>query len=123
MHELSICLSLLREVQRVAQGRAVAEVIVAVGPLSGVDSRQLGRAFEVARAGTAAEHANLVCRTPPVHLACSACGREVELPDGALVCPACGDWQVKLCSGDELMLESVVLREEAWSCANTAAAQ
>ena len=112
MHELSVCLSLLREVERAAQGRAVTEIAVAVGPLSGVDARQLERAFSVARAGTIAEGARLVCRTTPVRLACTACGEEVEVPLNALVCPACGAWQVKLCSGDELLLETVTLEAE-----------
>ena len=112
MHELSVCLSLLREVERAARGRAVAEIAVAVGPLSGVDPQQLERAFAVARAGTIAERAKFVCRATPVRFACSACGQEVEVPLNALVCPACGDWQVRLCSGDELLLESVTLGEE-----------
>jgi hydrogenase nickel incorporation protein HypA/HybF len=112
MHELSVCLSLLREVERAARGRAVAEIAVAVGPLSGVEPQQLKRAFAVARAGTIAERAKFVCHVKPVRFACSACGQEVEVPLNALVCPACGDWQVRLCSGDELLLESVTLGEE-----------
>jgi hydrogenase nickel incorporation protein HypA/HybF len=112
MHELSVCLSLLREVERVAGGRPVEEIAVAIGPLSGVDPRQLERAFAMARAGTIAERAQFACRATLVRFACSACGQEVEVPLNALVCPACGDWQVKLCSGDELLLESVTLGDE-----------
>jgi len=112
MHELSVCMSLLREVERAARGRAVKEIAVAIGPLSGIEPQLLERAFAVARAGTVAERANLVCHEKPVRLACSACGQEVEVPLNALVCPACGDWQVRLCSGDELLLESVTLDVE-----------
>ena len=124
MHELSVCLSLLREIERAAHGREVAEVVVAVGPLSGVEPQQIERVFAAARMGTIAERANFVCRVPRISFACSACGQQVELPPGTLVCPACGDWQVKLCSGDELLLESVKLRDdtrkEDSSCVNNA---
>jgi len=127
MHELSVCLSLLREVERTARGRAVGQIVVAVGPLSGVDPQQLERTFAAAREGTIAEHASFVCRVPAVRFACSACGHEVEAAPGVLACPACGDWRVRLCSGDELLLESVTLGKdvgkEASSCANNAAAR
>ncbi|MDE2183703.1 MAG: hydrogenase maturation nickel metallochaperone HypA [Alphaproteobacteria bacterium] len=111
MHELSICLSLLREVERAARGRSVTEITLAVGPLSGVEPQQLKRAFAVARAGTIAKDAELICRMRPVCFACSACGQEVEAPLDALSCPSCGDWQVRLRSGDKLLLESVTLAD------------
>ncbi len=127
MHELSVCLSLLREVERASRGRPVQKIAVAVGPLSGVEPQQLERAFAAAREGTIAERAKLVCHVPPVRFACSACGQEVEVPLGALICPACGDWQVRLCCGDELLLESVTLDDEVEKeisqCANNAVAR
>jgi [NiFe] hydrogenase assembly HybE family chaperone len=55
MHELSVCLSLLREVERIARennaGR-VTRISVTVGPLSGVEPDLLRNAYPLAVAGT-----------------------------------------------------------------------
>lgn len=112
MHELSVCQSLLAQVDGVARnngGTAVSEIHVAVGPLSGVEPPLLERAFTLARAGTIAAQATLVLTTPPLRVCCRQCNQEsdVSLPD--LRCGACGHWQTRVVSGDELMLLSVAL--------------
>ena len=112
MHELAVCQSLIREVERAAAAnRAVAavRVAVAIGPLSGVDGGSLARAFEIARADTVAAQAVLEIETVPVRVGCAACGHESEVPANALVCARCGNWRVELKSGDELLLKSVEL--------------
>jgi hydrogenase nickel incorporation protein HypA/HybF len=112
MHELSICQSLLREVERtaVANGAAaVTGIVVAVGPLSGVEASLLARAFAVARMGTLAERATLDVENTPVIVRCRSCGAETAVPANALTCGSCGGWQVEVTSGDELLLKRVEL--------------
>jgi hydrogenase nickel incorporation protein HypA/HybF len=66
MHELSVCLSLIEEVKRVAHQNGagtVTRIIVKVGPLSGVEPDLLQNAYPLAAAGTIAENAELEIRT------------------------------------------------------------
>jgi len=112
MHELSICQSLLREVERaaIANGSTtVTGIVVAVGPLSGVEAPLLARAFGVARMGTLAEQATLEVQTMPVIVRYRSCGAETTVAANALLCGTCGGWQVELTSGDELLLKRVEL--------------
>jgi hydrogenase nickel incorporation protein HypA/HybF len=120
VHELSVCQGLLREVQRVADAHGsaeVSEIVVAVGPMSGVESPLLTRAFSVARAGTIAENATLEIEDTPVVVWCAACEAETQAAPNALLCGRCGTWQVTLRSGDELLLKRVELVRSAETAA------
>jgi hydrogenase nickel incorporation protein HypA/HybF len=112
MHELAVCQSLLREIERVAAAHSATEVtgvVVAIGPLSGVEAPLLKRAFTVARTGTVARNAALDVEEMPVVVWCESCGIETAVAANALLCGKCGGWQVKLKSGDELLLKQVGL--------------
>jgi len=77
--------------------------------LSGVESRLLEQAFSVARAGSIAASAELVIESMPVQVNCKQCGQLTEALPGRLVCGSCGDWRTSLISGDELELRHVEL--------------
>jgi hydrogenase nickel incorporation protein HypA/HybF len=112
VHELSICRSLLREVERVAaahEAKDVTGITIAVGPLSGIEPSLLARAFDIARAGTIAENAALRIEEMPVMVWCRHCEVETEATINALACGPCGTWQVDLRSGNELLLKRVEL--------------
>ena len=112
MHELALCQGLLAEVARVAtahRAAAVTRILVAVGPLSGVEAALLDRAFSVARAGTLANEATLEIEAAPIRVQCATCGAEGEATVNDLRCAACGDWRVRLLGGDELLLKRVEL--------------
>lgn len=107
MHEMSICQGLMDQVERIAaEQRAgrVDSIVLSIGPLSGVEPELLARAFEAARIQTVAEHAELEIRTGPVVVKCRSCGARGEARVNRLLCPSCGDWQVDLLEGDELLL-------------------
>jgi len=112
MHELSVCQGLLREVERVAaenDATAVTRIVLQIGELSGVEPPLLTRAFEVARAGTRAAGAELEIRSGPVVVLCRECGGRSVVPANCLLCSYCGDWQVNVVEGEELLLLSVEL--------------
>ena len=107
MHEMSICQALMDQVERIAgeQGASrVDKIVLSIGPLSGVEPELLSRAYEVSRAGTVAENAELEIETGPIVVECRSCGASGEAGVSRLVCPSCGDWQVNLTQGDELLL-------------------
>ena len=112
MHELAICQALIGEVAAVARAEhaaSVSDVYVSVGPLSGVEHPLMQNAFPIAAAGTVASNATLHLEATPVRVTCPECGRESEVPANRLVCKYCGHWQTQLVSGDELLLQRVVL--------------
>lgn len=116
MHELAICQAMLEQVQAVAGNHgnaAVTSIIVAVGPLSGVEPKLLQRAFTLARVGTPAAGASLELQTTVVRVRCRRCGAETIAAPTRLLCADCGDYHTELVSGDELILQRVELAEPA----------
>jgi len=112
MHELSVCLSLLREVERIARdnnaGR-VTRIAVTVGPLSGVEPDLLRNAYPLAVAGTIAEDAELQISVAEIVVKCSQCGAESPAKANRLLCGDCGDYRTRLVTGDEMVLQSLEL--------------
>lgn len=110
MHELAVCQSLLRQVERVARQHGadeVATIHLSIGPLSGIEVPLLQRAFTIARAGTVAEGAELVANLTRARVHCSRCGGESTVPANRLLCVHCGDWRTRLVGGDEMELVSI----------------
>jgi len=114
MHELALCQGLISAVERTAaehRAHGVSRVELLLGPLSGAEGPLLKRAFLVARAGTIAENADLVIIEAPVTVECHTCGKASEVPPSRLLCSTCGGWQVRVTSGEELLLKSIELTD------------
>ncbi|MBK1647935.1 hydrogenase maturation nickel metallochaperone HypA [Rhabdochromatium marinum] len=112
MHELSICLSLLDQVQAIAaehQAQGVTLIRLRIGPLSGVEPQLLANAYPLAAAGTLAEHARLEIDSGRIEVRCRDCGATSEASPNQLLCAHCGSYQTQLISGDELLLASLEL--------------
>lgn len=112
MHELAICQSLMDQVERIALERKaqyVTSIVIAVGPLSGVEAPLLKNAYPIASVGTVAENAELIIQKLPVRVRCTQCGTESDAKPNKLICQQCDDWRTELISGDEMMLMSVEL--------------
>ena len=114
MHELSVCLSLMEQVEQIARehgASSVTRIVLSVGPLSGVEPPLMQNAFPIAAAGTVADDATLLLETTDVRIQCNQCGQESDAEVNHLVCRHCGDWQTTLVSGNELILQRVVMEE------------
>ena len=101
MHELAICQALLEQVERIARdngAQRVVAVVVAIGPLAGVEPALLQHAYPIAAAGTLAEHATLQFEVVPLKVRCRTCSAETEAAPNRLLCGACQDWQVTVIS-------------------------
>ena len=112
MHELSVCIALLDKVQSLAEEHGagkVTEIVLKIGPLSGIEVPLLQHAYPLAAAGSLAEDANLLIETANVIVRCSQCGAESEVVANRLLCPACEDFRTTVISGDELVLERIEL--------------
>lgn len=116
MHELSVCLSLLEQVQAIAAQRGAARVSrieLKVGPLSGVESALLQSAWPMAAAGTIATDADFIVKETGIVVRCSVCNAETDVQPNRLVCGDCGNFRTTVVSGDEMILQSVELETTA----------
>jgi hydrogenase nickel incorporation protein HypA/HybF len=71
MHELSICQSLIDQVEDIARehgATGVERILLRIGPLSGIEPALLRNAYPLAAAGTVAESAELVIEPAPVRV-------------------------------------------------------
>ena len=112
MHELSVCMSLLEQIQEIAAERGAAQVArieLQIGPLSGVEADLLLNAWPIAAAGTIAERAEIDIDATEIVVRCSACNAETPATTNKLVCGACGDIRTALVSGNELILRRLEL--------------
>jgi len=110
VHELSICAAVIDQLEQLARQHGacrVRRVELSVGPLSGVEAHLLEQAFEVARAGTVAESAQLCSTTAAVRIRCPSCDAEHEVRPNRLRCARCGEWRTQVIAGDELLLRRV----------------
>lgn len=112
MHELSVCLSLMQQIEDIVRERdamRVTKIVLDIGPLSGVEPELLRNAYPLAAAGTVAEQAELVMETADVVVRCSLCESETTVVPNKLLCGSCGDFRTRVISGDELILLRVEL--------------
>lgn len=112
MHELSVCIALLDQVEQISRqrgGMEVSKIIIKMGPLSGVEPKLLRHSYPIAATGTVAEHAELVIDAADVVVHCSQCDCESKVTPNRLLCRACGDFRTRIVSGDEMILQSVEL--------------
>ena len=107
MHEMSVCLALIEQVERIAEDRkaqSITRISVSIGRLSGIEAKLLERAFPLAAAGTRAEDASLDIESVGIVVRCSECGEESPAAANRLLCGACGDYRTRLIEGDELAI-------------------
>ncbi|MEW6037726.1 MAG: hydrogenase maturation nickel metallochaperone HypA [Pseudomonadota bacterium] len=112
MHELSVCMELIDQVETIArshEAERVESIVLRIGALSGAEPALLESAFEMARLGTVAEHASLQTERIEPRIRCRACGFEADVGPGDLRCPACGGADTVLIAGDEMILARVEL--------------
>jgi hydrogenase nickel incorporation protein HypA/HybF len=113
MHELSVCLSLLGQLESIARQHgadAITRVELEIGPLSGVEAELLRNAYPIAVAGTLAEHAELVIDEGELIVECTSCGARSPATPNRLVCEACNDYRTRVVSGADMLLKRVELK-------------
>jgi len=113
MHELSVCLALLQQLEKIASERnavTVDKVYLQIGPLSGIEPALLMNAYPLAAAGTVAADAELIIASSDVVVSCTKCGAESPAKANRLLCSACGDFRTQIISGDEMILQRMEMK-------------
>ncbi len=114
MHELSVCLALMQQVESIAAqhgARRVETISLRIGPLSGIEPALLENAFPLAATGTVADGARLAIEHSEIVVRCTECGACSTVAPNRLVCGECGDFRTRLESGDEMLLASLELAD------------
>jgi hydrogenase nickel incorporation protein HypA/HybF len=112
VHELSLCMNLIDQLNGLVRQHAavsVARLEVDVGALCGVEAQLLEDAFTLARLGTVAEQAKLSTRVIAPRVRCRDCLTETDAPPNQLFCPACRSSNTDLVQGQALILARVEL--------------
>ena len=115
MHELSIATGLMEQVTAAAAAHGVTRVQslhVTVGAMRQVVPEALAMAFEVVSEGTLAEGATLEITEEPIRAHCRRCDREFNCRIGEFVCPGCGQADVRLTLGNNIILTSMTCTTE-----------
>ena len=115
MHELSIATEIIETVLNVAaehRVNRVQEVILEVGPMRLVVPEALETAFEAVAKRTIAEGAKLTVVETPLRVRCRGCGNAYDCHIDDFLCPACGQADIEIIEGNDILLKSVVCQKD-----------
>ena len=110
MHEMSIAEALLPSVlDALPAGQAVRveQIELAVGAMRLVVAEALELAWSVTAEGTPAAGARLKVTEVPLKARCRRCGGEFHPAIDNYLCPTCGQADVDIIEGDDIILQSV----------------
>lgn len=112
MHEFSLASAILAQSQEVARKHGdgdLREVVVSIGPLSGVEPLLLVSAFDQLTADAQLHCIRLTIEQTPLAVLCRDCKEASELLEFDFHCPSCGGTELQVLSGDQMILKRVEL--------------
>jgi hydrogenase nickel incorporation protein HypA/HybF len=110
MHELSIALSMIEQIEEetVKHGGGTVEVVyVRIGVLSGVDAQALRYAFELACEETDLSGTRLEIEQVPLRVYCPHCALTYNPDPQYILCPRCIVSIPEILEGNELELRAL----------------
>ena len=117
MHEMSIAISMLEGVLaagKQAGARRIEAVEIEVGAMQRVVPEALQQAWQAVCFETIADAAELTITEVPAQAECRQCGRRFEPEiEYSFLCPGCGQADVRIISGETIILKSVTCETDA----------
>jgi len=110
MHEISLCQSVLRIIEKQAAEQKysrVKTVFLEVGRLAGVESEALYFGFDVVMKGSIADGARLELIEVAGQATCPQCSTQVALLQRFDACPVCGVTGLQINAGEELRIKEL----------------
>lgn len=114
MHERSLAQALLTQVSGIVQQHSGAKVVairLSIGEFSGVEPDLLHLALEEFIAESPFRGANVEMAIVQLEAKCLECQTQFAVESFRFVCPVCGCQRTQILRGEELILESLVLKE------------
>lgn len=115
MHERALVQGLLEQVDALRRERVAQRVVsirVSVGEFSGVELDLFRYAYDDLVAATPLFGAELELSRVPLRARCTPCGDDFAVVRFRFECPDCQGRDVRVVSGQELVLESIAIEEE-----------
>ncbi len=92
-----------------AKSPQIRELHVKIGRLSGVEAHYLQNCYEVFRAGTVCENADLIIHTQEIVVKCKNCGFSGNLAQNDFSCPRCKSSEISVIDGEDMYLMRLVI--------------
>ena len=115
MHEMSIAVELMRQLEQVAAEHNVErieEFTVQTGAMWAIVPDSLELAFKAVAEGTCAEAAKMNLDIIPVSGRCRCCGRRFEPDIDSFLCKVCNQADVEIVEGNDITLKSVTFEQK-----------
>lgn len=87
----------------------IRELHVKIGRLSGVEAHYLQNCYEVFRACTVCENADLIIHTQEIVVKCKTCGFNGDLTQNDFSCPRCKSSEISVIDGEDMYLMRLVI--------------
>lgn len=119
MHEASLIQDMMDQVRGVKSAhdiQTVAEILIEIGPLSGVEPLLVEQSFQWLVGGTEFERTRLTIIPVPLLATCRDCRHEFEVLDFFFCCSQCNSYQVQVTSGDQVRLVSITADSNSAPC-------
>jgi hydrogenase nickel incorporation protein HypA/HybF len=114
VHELSICSSIADIVARHAAGRPVSVINVRVGQLRQIVPDTLVYCWGLVSEQTPLAGARIIVESVPARIRCRSCEFAADVGDApSFGCSRCGGVEVEIVAGEEFLITSLELAEEA----------
>jgi hydrogenase nickel incorporation protein HypA/HybF len=110
VHEMSIAWELLQQLEEIADANdmeCIESLSVTAGVLRGIVPEALQVAFQEAARGGRAEGAELELTIVPAEARCRVCDTCFAPGSDSFLCESCGQADVELVAGDEIILSSL----------------
>ena len=111
MHEMSIIVSLLEQIDEIVKKNGVQKVEsieIETGELRLVIPEVMQEAFRSAKKGTVCENADLLITEVEVKVKCNKCKEEFSPKINDFLCPECHEADVKTIQGDDIILKAII---------------
>ena len=112
MHELHICLSLIRLIEEnIAEAKppvkAIKSIRLEIGELAGIELEALRFSFPIAATHTVAQNATLEIQIQKGQAFCQPCQKNVMISSHLIPCPLCGQYAYTIVQGTNLKIVNI----------------
>ncbi|MBN2628833.1 MAG: hydrogenase maturation nickel metallochaperone HypA [Spirochaetales bacterium] len=115
MHELSIVLEIVKNVENIARRNGVSKIdtlVLQIGELSSTIPRYVEACYPMAVEGSLLADTKLEIEVMPGNAFCRGCGDVFNLRENDGICPGCGEEDFDVISGREFFIKEILTCEE-----------